>query len=144
MTTPTDVPVGRAPRHPGRRPSASACAHCSRWRRPWPATCCCWRAALPGMDPVPDALAGDWGLALVKQAIPMLTVPLLAIGLIALLTRFVDRRPFRMTGLALDARTVPALLLGTALSLLVVVPAGVLLTRLQLVPPRSAAGEPCG
>ncbi len=89
--------------------------------------------SLPGMDPPPDALAGNWGLAMLKQAGPILTVPLLSIVAVILLTRFVDRRPLRVTGLALDARTVPALLIGTAISLVVVVPAAVLLTRLQLI-----------
>lgn len=145
MTTPTEVPAGRAPHD---TPAVGRLGIGLRALLALAATLASYLLllalpALPGMDPVPDALAGNWGLALVKQAIPMLTVPLLAIGLIALLTRFVDRRPFRMTGLALDARTVPALLLGTALSLLVVVPASVLLTRLQLVPaPVPGGGEP--
>ncbi|MFT4216525.1 MAG: CPBP family intramembrane metalloprotease [Micropruina sp.] len=96
--------------------------------------------SLPGMDPTPDARAGNWGLAVLKQGIPVLTVPLLSILFIAVLTRFVDRRPFRVTGLALDARTVLGLLLGTAISLVVVVPASVLFARLQLIPASSGFG----
>ena len=88
--------------------------------------------SVPGLDPAPDAIAGNWGLAVLKQSVPILTVPLLSIVFVVLLTRFVDRRPLRVTGLTLDARTVPALLLGTVVSLVVVVPASVLFTRLQL------------
>ncbi len=97
--------------------------------------------SVPGLDPREDALAGNWGLAVLKQSVPILTVPLLSIVFIALLTRFVDRRPLRVTGLVLDARTVPALLLGTAISLVVVVPASVLFARLQLIQPAGGYGS---
>ncbi len=90
-------------------------------------------AGLPGMDARPDALAGNWALALLKQAGPLLTVPLVAAGLIALCTRWLDRRPFVVTGIRFDRRWVPAVLLGTAVSLVVVVPASVLLGRVGLV-----------
>ncbi|MFT4294351.1 MAG: CPBP family intramembrane metalloprotease [Micropruina sp.] len=96
---------------------------------------------IPGMNPQPDAAAGNWGLAVLKQSVPIITIPLLSVVLVALLVRFVDRRPFRVAGLRFDVRAVPALLLGTAISLVVVVPASVLFTRLQLVPASDGFGS---
>ncbi|MGC3952884.1 MAG: type II CAAX endopeptidase family protein [Propionicimonas sp.] len=89
---------------------------------------------LPGMDATADGRAGNWGLALLKLTGPMLSVPLTALALLWLATRFLDRRPFRVTGIRVDRRTLPALLLGVGVSLAVVVPASVLLGRLGLVP----------
>jgi membrane protease YdiL (CAAX protease family) len=88
---------------------------------------------LPGMDARPDALAGNWWLALLKQAGPLLTIPLLAVALIAAAARWLDGRPFAVTGIRFDRRWLGSLLLGTGVSLAIVVPAGVLLGRLGLV-----------
>lgn len=98
---------------------------------------------LPGMDPRPDALAGNWWMALLKQAGPLLTIPFLAIGLLALCSRWVDRRPFVVTGIRFDRRWLPSLALGTVMSLVVIVPASVLMARLGLVEiPPNNTNEP--
>lgn len=96
---------------------------------------------IPWLNPRPDAEAGNWAVAVLKQSAPILTVPVLAVLIVALLARFVDRRPLRVTGLVFDARSLPALLLGTAISLVVVVPASVLFTRLQLLAPSPGFGS---
>lgn len=88
------------------------------------------------MDARADALAGDWWLALAKQAGPILLIPLTAVLLIAVCTRWLDRRPFSVTGIRFDRRTVPALLLGTAISVAIMVPAILLTAQLGLVEQR--------
>ena len=91
-------------------------------------------AGLPGLDARPDVVAGNWGAALLKQSAPILTIPLVAIGLLMICTRWLDRRPFAVTGIRFDRRWLPSLLLGTGVSLAIVVPASALLGRLELVP----------
>ncbi len=85
---------------------------------------------LPGMDGKADALAGNWTLVLLKLGLPIATIPLAAVGVIWLLNRFVDHRPFTVSGIRFDRRSFPALLVGTAISLIVIVPAAVVLGRL--------------
>ncbi len=88
---------------------------------------------LPGLDPRPDALAGNWGLALLKQVGPLLLIPITAVLLLAVVTRWLDRRPFAITGIRFDRRWLPALLLGTAISVAIIVPVYVLADRMGLV-----------
>ncbi len=88
---------------------------------------------IPAMDVNADALAGNWGLVMIKQSTALLTIPLVALIIIWLYNKFVDRRPFKVNGIRIDRRTVPALLIGTSISLVVIVPASVLLGNLGLV-----------
>ncbi|MFT3943395.1 MAG: CPBP family intramembrane metalloprotease [Ancrocorticia sp.] len=88
---------------------------------------------IPAMDVNADALAGNWGLVMIKQSATLFTIPLVALLLICVYTRFIDRRPFKVTGIRVDRRTIPTLLIGTAISLVVIVPASVLFGKLELV-----------
>ena len=88
---------------------------------------------IPGLNPQPDALAGNWGLALLKQAGPLLLIPIVSVLLVAAATRWLDRRPFAITGIRFDRRWLPSLLLGTANSVAIIVPVYVLADRMGLV-----------
>lgn len=87
---------------------------------------------VPGMDGEADALAGSWTLVLLKRGLAIATIPLFAIGVIWLLNRFVDHRRFVVSGIRINRRTVPALVLGTAISLIVIIPAAVVMGRLGI------------
>ena len=141
-TTPASEPIGRAPLN---TPAVGRLGVGLRALLALVATLASYLLLLaapliPWLDPRPDAMAGNWVVAVLKQSAPILTVPVLAVLAVGLLARFVDRRPFRATGLVLDVRSAPALLLGTAISLVVVVPAGVLFARLQLLEPSPGIG----
>ncbi|MFN8049675.1 MAG: CPBP family intramembrane glutamic endopeptidase [Ancrocorticia sp.] len=88
---------------------------------------------LPVMDIQADVVAGNWGMMVTKEGLALATIPLTALVLIWLYNKFVDRRPFKVNGIRIDRRTVPALLIGTSISLVVIVPASVLLGNLGLV-----------
>ncbi|MFT4166913.1 MAG: CPBP family intramembrane metalloprotease [Microlunatus sp.] len=97
---------------------------------------------IPGMDFHDDALAGNWWLVLLKQCGPLLLVPVAAVLLLMLCTRWIDKRPFSITGIRFDRRWLPALLLGTVISLAVIVPVAVLMTRIGLGDTVTPSGEP--
>ncbi len=88
---------------------------------------------IPAMDVNADALAGNWGLVMLKQSAALLTIPLVALAVIWLYCKYIDHRPFRVTGIHFDRRTLPTLLIGTAISLVVIVPASILLGKLGLI-----------
>ncbi len=88
---------------------------------------------IPAMNVNADALAGNWGLVMLKQSAALFTIPLVALLIIWLYTKFIDHRPFKVTGIRVDRRTIPALLIGTAISLVVIVPAALFLGKLGLV-----------
>lgn len=88
---------------------------------------------IPGLDGQEDALAGRWGLALLKLAGPLLLIPVTAVLLLAAATRWLDRRPWALTGIRFDRRWLPSLLLGTAISVAVILPVTVLADRMGLV-----------
>lgn len=88
---------------------------------------------IPAMDVNADAIAGKWGLVMVKQSVTLMTIPVLALVFIWLYSRYIDHRPFKVTGIRFTRRTLPALLIGTSISLVVIVPASILLGKLGLI-----------
>ena len=88
---------------------------------------------LPVMDIQADVVAGNWGIMVAKEGLALATIPLTALVLIWLFTRFVDHRPFKVNGIRVDRQAVSGLLIGTSISLDVIVPASILLGRLGLV-----------
>ena len=89
--------------------------------------------SIPAMVSQPDLIAGNWGMALAKDGFSMATIPLTALVLIWLFNRFIDHRPFKVNGIRFDRRTLPALLIGIAISIVIVTPASIILSRLGLV-----------
>lgn len=90
---------------------------------------------IPGLDAGGDALAGNWWLVLLKQGAPMLLIPVTAVLLLMAATRWIDKRPFSITGIRFDRRWLPSLLLGTAVSVAIIVPVTVFMTRTGLGAP---------
>ena len=98
---------------------------------------------VPGIGALPGNLTSDavvvavsWGF----YAIALLT----AVVLVRIAMRYVDRRPFRDSGWTRDARALPALAIGLAATVALVVPVAVLVQATGVLRPTSspAAGQP--
>lgn len=83
---------------------------------------------IPGVREVEDP---RWGALVLMTA--CLVPTLVAIGLVALLMRHVDRRPLAETGLVWNRRSLPMLLLGTGVAVAVVVAVSLALDAAGLV-----------